>query len=501
MSYFVGVDAGTSGATVIITREDGQIVGTGSSSYACSTPQAGWVEQDMGRVWSGVIKACKAAIASSSVAVSDIASISVASQRGTIVPVDAEWNPLCDALVWSDRRASQETQLLRSELGEENFATITGAVLSSVWSCAKIKWLLKNRSDLVRKTAFFVNGQEWILRRLGADQNSTDPSSITMNGMMDISRLDWSDRILSTIGISRDQLPLVEQSTTPVGGVSKRCAAETGFMQGTPLFLGGGDQQCSAVGAGVVSPGQIALTLGTGAVFLARTESQCQIRSDTLIRGGHVFPGSRDLEGIVLSAGNCVRYWRDVAWAEGIKDKRSEVSRYAAMDQEAASVPVGSDGLLFLPSLFGRISEPTGTNPESGFVGVSSSHRRPALTRAVLEGVAMELSIVLDEMRRGLNAGSASPIRISGGGTKSSLWVGILATVLNTPLELLTTTECTAFGAAILGAVGVGAFPSIEAASSSMVSVSKTIVPDTNESRAYASIREDFIRHSRPRTG
>ena len=500
MSYFVGVDAGTSGATVIITREDGQIVGTGSSSYVCNTPQAGWVEQDMELVWSGVVKACKAAIASASVSASDIASISVASQRGTIVPVDSEWNPLCHALVWSDRRASQEARFLKSELGEENFATITGATLSSVWSCAKIRWFLDNRSDLVRKTALFVNGQEWILRRLGATRNSTDPSSISMNGMMDISQLDWSDRILGTIGISRDQLPLVEKSTTPVGEVCERCSAETGFKQGTPLFLGGGDQQCSAVGAGVVSPGQIALTLGTGAVFLARADSLSAVNSDTLIIGGHVFPGSRDLEGIVLSAGNCVRYWHDIA-CTSVGNRKIEASPYAAMDREAALVPAGSRGLLFLPYLFGRLSESKEITPECGFIGLSSSHRRPEMTRSVLEGVALELSVVLDEIRRHLNSDSTSPIRISGGGTKSSLWIGILAAVLNTPLELLTTTECTAFGAAILGAVGVGAFPSIEAASSRMVNVSRNIIPDVDDALVYADVRENFISRSRRQAG
>ena len=492
MSFFAGIDAGTSGATVIIAQANGTLRGIGSSQYKFTTPSLGRVEQDMGDVWRGVAQASQIALKASGIAASDICSISIASQRGSFVAVDADWEPLGPALVWSDRRAEREMDILGKEIGADRFRSLTGLPLSSIWSCVKIKWLVENQPEIFRKTALFLNAQEWLLHRLGADKACTDPASITMNGMMDISRLDWSDEVLALIGIDRNRLPPVMPSMTQVGRVNRAGAAATGFAEGTPLFLGGGDQQCAAMGSGTISPGRIVLTLGTGAVALSRIDEIPARPLRAALIGGHVVPGARDIEGIALSAGNCFRWWSRVAWGNVPEKGAKHSSIYEAMDKEAQEVPIGSRGLLFFPYFFGHIIP----KPELGaFAGLSNEHARPEMTRAILEGVAFELRVIVDELREQIGAEVALPIRIDGGGSRSPLWLSILANVFNTPLELLSIDECTAYGAALLGAVGAGAFPDQESASRSLVRISRTVYPEPEAQAAYSRAFKAFTEH------
>ena len=247
---FVGIDAGTTGVTVAFFDGKGDAIASGYREYRCLYPHPGWVEQDMEEVWRGIVAACRMALQSCEVSSERIRSLAFSSQRGTFVLLDREENPLGPAIVWNDSRASEMEAVIGDRLPPDRYREITGTPLSASWSAARIAWLRRHRPDLMDESRWVCNGQEYFLRRLGAEGFTTDPASLTLNGMMDIRRLDWSDEVLTAIGISRDILPPVGRSASVVGRLSARAAKETGLPAGIPLAIGGGDQQCAATGAG-----------------------------------------------------------------------------------------------------------------------------------------------------------------------------------------------------------------------------------------------------------
>lgn len=490
MPFFAGIDAGTSAAKVLIVREDGCVAGTGISSYQSAYPKPGYAEQDPEALWSGITKAARTAVENSGISATLIHSVCIASQRGTVMAVDNGWKPLAPAILWSDRRASIETEQFAASFGAKTFHAITGLQLTDIWTAMKIRWFVINRPELFKKTMMFVNYQEWILHKLGAHLVCTDPASITMNGMMDIAQLDWSDSVLKAIGIDRTRVPPVKKTMFCVGSISRMAAMETGFAEGTPLFLGGGDQQCAALGTGTVDCGSISLNIGTGAVVLAR-DRDCQIDvSSPLLKGGYVFPGTWDIEGIALSAGNCLQWWKSIAWKHEQEIGRTDT--YSCMDKEAARAPVGSKGLYFFPFFFGQFV-PNYMKQSCGlFWGLSCEHDRPEMTRAILEGIAFELAKIIEYFHLRPCYNSSEHLRVSGGGARSDFWMQMLADILNTTVDISETRECTALGATILGAAGSGFFPSLETAAGCMVKSGKTFFPDPSAVRLYKNKYHGF---------
>lgn len=252
---FVGIDAGTTGCTVMIFDEHGNRLGEGYQEYPCISPRAGWVEQDVEDVWRGICAATKEAVTAAALPDEAYQSVGFSSQRGTFLLLDEDKNPLANSIVWNDGRALKYQAIFGEQISPEDYQTLTGMQLSPLWSAAKIAWLRDNEPDLFARTRWFANGQEYFLYRLGADQWVTDPASLTLNGMLDIEKLDWSDEVLALCGIDRDRLPPVGIPSGQAGVVSPAASYATGLPVGVPLCRGAGDQQCAAIGAGVVRQG------------------------------------------------------------------------------------------------------------------------------------------------------------------------------------------------------------------------------------------------------
>jgi xylulokinase len=207
--------------------------GHGYKEYDCSSPQPGWIEQDLEAVWNGICSASKQAVAQANLPPQAYHSLGLSSQRGTFALLDENKDPLAKSIVWNCGRALKcEEQLAAAFPGEGEHQVHTGMQISPLWTAAKIIWLREKRPEIFAKTRWFANGQEYFLHRMGADDWSTDPASLTLNGMMDIAKLDWSDRILSVCGIDRDRLPPVGIPSARAGRLSRKAAEETGPARG-----------------------------------------------------------------------------------------------------------------------------------------------------------------------------------------------------------------------------------------------------------------------------
>ena len=489
---FVGIDAGTTGVTVAIVDAGGKMMAGGYREYTCQYPHPGWVEQDVDEVWRGLCAACRSAIESSGAPAETFRSLGFSSQRGTFVLVATDERPLAPSVVWNDSRAGEMEAVIAEAVAPERYREITGTPLSASWAAAKILWLTRHRPEQIARARWICNGQEYFLRRLGAEGYRTDPASLTLNGMMDIARLDWSDEVLAAIGIDRGVLPPVGRSATRVGRVSAEAAAETGLPEGLPLAIGGGDQQCAAVGAGVIRQGMAEITIGTAAMMVAHLDDPGLVTGPAPYIGGHAVPGKWDLEGGAFASGACLRWWRDnFGGAEVEAAARTGRSAYDLVVAEAMRAPAGARGLVFHPFLAGQVTPYYDARARGAFLGLGLNHDRACMIRALLEGCACEMRLMVDAFDRDL-AGGLDELRLTGGGSRSAAYVQLIADVLGRAVVQTRNPECTVLGAAILGAVAVDAFPNLEAAVTAMVQVARRVEPRERSRGLYDALFEVY---------
>lgn len=483
--YVVGIDAGTTGLKTMIFELNGTPLSHAYRSYPCTFPNAGWVEQDPWHLWNALCETSKEAIAKSGIDPREIGSIAISSQRGTFFAIDKDWNPIEDSIVWSDVRATKEAQWIANHFGIDKYYGIAASAMTPGFSYSKFKWVRDNRPDLYEKAYLFVNGQEWLLHQLGSEEVFTDPSSLAMNGMMDVAKLDWSDELLDAINVSREKLPPVKKPARQVGVVSAKAAELTGFAAGTPICVGGGDQQCAAVGSGIIKEGMAEITIGTAGVIVAAVDKVYPEPQHEIYFSGHANPGKWDMEGQVTMAASNLKWFRDTFCdTEAAVGKATGQDVYDIICAEAANAVVGSRGLIYFPFLQGQLTPYYCDAARAGYVGITPAHGKPEMARAVLEGVAYELNMSIDAMQRVLGR-PFDVIRLSGGGAKSPLWRQIQADVYGVPVEKLKIFDCGLVGAAALGATAVGIFGSVEEAVASMVHTDGFVEPDMAHHEVY----------------
>lgn len=477
---FVGIDAGTTGCTVMVFDESGRTVGQGYREYPCTSPQAGWIEQDLEAVWQGICGATRTAVEAAGIRKEAYYSIGLSSQRGTFAMLDADRRPIGNSVVWNDGRALEYASALRAAFpGETEHQDHTGMQVSPLWTAAKIMWMRDKRPADFERTVWFVNGQEYFLWRMGADDWSTDPASLTLNGMMEIAKLDWSDRVLSLCGIGRDRLPPVSIPSGRAGMLSHTAAEEMGLPEGVVLCRGAGDQQCAAIGAGVIKQGMAEFTVGTSGIMVAHIDGLERIKGNKLWWGGHGVPHAWNIEGGAFSLGACLQWWRDHLGLQEVQEgQQQKRSPYSILVDRAATSRPGANGVIFHSFMASQVTPYYDPVARGGFLGLGLYHNRADLTRALLEGCAQEMRMVTDAFQSDVDGG-ITDFRLTGGGTKSQGFVQIMADIIGMPAKVTRERECTALGAAILGAYGSGAFGSIEEAVGAMVAVESEIEPNT----------------------
>jgi len=482
---FVGIDAGTTGCTVVIFDEVGHALGHGYREYPCTAPHPGWSEQSLDAVWNGICTASKAATAQANLPDDAYVSVGISSQRGTMGFLDENRNPLCDSIVWNCARAMEYRAIFAEKISPEEHHRHTGMQLSPLWSAAKIAWMRDNQPEIFDRTRWIANGQEYFLYRMGAEEWVTDPASLTLNGMMDIAKLDWSDRILELCGIGRDRLPPVGIPSGRAGVVSAKAAEATGIPAGTVLCRGAGDQQCAAIGAGVIKRGMAEFTVGTAGVMVAHLDSVDDIQGTKLWWGGHGVPNAWDAEGAAFALGACLKWWRDNMGRREVEAGNAlDMSPYALMVQGAQSSPAGARGLMFHSFLTSQVTPYYDAASRGAFFGIGLHHDRSDMMRALLEGCAHEMRMVVDSFHSDIRGG-ITELRLTGGGTKSAGFAQIMTDIIGMRTRVTTERECTVLGAAILGAFGAGHFSGVEEAVSAMVHIEQDFEPNTNLSDLY----------------
>jgi xylulokinase len=458
--------------------------------YGATYPQPGWVEQDARLLIARTMEACRRAIDSSGIDPRQIASIGFSAQRSTACPVAADGSPVRPLFSWQDARTADQVDQLHRVISAEEYYARNGLPLGTTWIITKLLWMREHEPDLWARTARVVQSQDLVLRAFGADDYYTDLCCAGFYGVWDVHQATWNQSLLSQLGLEPEIFGRPTLPGTQVGTVSPSIADQTGFAAGTPLCVGAGDQNCSVLGMGAVHPGLATVTLGTAGLAILATERPLAGFGGMMITH-HAVPGMWQVEGLSNAAAASLRWFRDVVAAQERQIEASTgVDAYQQLDQLAATAPVGSRGLLFLPYLATAATPHWNSQARAAWIGLSFAHGRAELTRAVMEGVALEIRDMLEQWQAaGLDV---DRLRIGGGAVRSPLWNQIQADVYGRPVETLRVSESAALGAALMGGVGSGVFASVGQAVEAMVHVTDRIEPNPENHRRYEQLYQAY---------
>jgi xylulokinase len=481
MTLLLGIDLSTTGAKALLIDETGRVVRSATTPLTLSTPQALWSEQEPSEWWQATANSIRQALNSADVARQEVVAIGVTGQMHGLVVLDHEGRVLRPAILWNDQRCGAECDEIRALVGRERLIQITGNDALTGFTAPKIRWVQNHEPEIFRRLKHVLLPKDYIRYQLtGAIAMDKADGSGTM--LFDLRKRTWSPEILEKLNFPAAWFPQTFEGHEKTSEVSKEAAELTGLCAGIPVVAGGGDQSAQAIGAGVVRPGKIAVTLGTSGVVFAATEAPLIEPQGRLHAFCHAVADRWHLMGVMLSAAGSLQWYHD-----RLAPERS----FADLLEEAAAVPAGSEGLIFLPYLSGERTPHPDPLARGAWIGLTARHERGHLTRAVLEGVAFGLKDMF-ELMKSAGLGPIEQVRVSGGGAKSLLWRQVLADVLEAELVTVNTTEGAAYGAALLAGVGAGVWRDVDAACAQTIAVKEHVSPKSENTDRYRSLYEQY---------
>lgn len=476
MRYFLGLDSSTTATKALLIDENGQVFDVASSEYSYQTPQPLWSEQDPQLWWHAAAACVQMLLQQSNVSADQIKGIGLTGQMHGLVLIGEGGKVLRPAILWNDQRTGAECDEIKNVIGKKKFIRITGNDALAGFTAPKILWVKNNEPEVYNRIQHILLPKDYIRFKL-TNQFALDRAGGSGTVLFNLKKRDWSEEIVGALNIKNQWLPQTFEGTQVTGSITASAAAETGLVEGTPVLAGGGDQAAGAVGVGAVRTGIVSLVLGTSGVVFATTDAAFIEPDGRLHAFCHAAPGKWHLMGVMLSAAGSLRWFRD-SLAPGLS--------FGELVNTANSVNSGSDGLLFLPYLTGERTPHPDPLARGAFVGLTVRHTRSHMTRAIMEGVAFGLRDSF-ELMKSAGLTKISQARVSGGGSKSTLWKQILADVLNVELVTVNTTEGAAFGAALLAAVGAGVYPDVDTACNRTIEITAHTEPGASQ-RIYETL-------------
>ena len=446
MDVLVGIDVGTSGVKGIAISPSGDVLATAEEAYPLSTPHPGWSEQDPEDWWA----ASQAALARLDV---EATAMGLSGQMHGLVCLDEHGDVLRPAILWNDQRTAAECAEIEERVGLERLIALTGNRALTGFTAPKILWLRRHEPDVYSRIDRILLPKDYVRYRLTGEW-AIDAADASGTLLFDVANRRWSDDVLAALEIPHEWLPPVAESTENAGA---------------------GDQQAAALGVGVVEPGLASVVLGTSGVVLSALPQYAHDAQARVHAFCHAVPDTWEAMGVMLNAAGALQWFHD-GFAPG--------ATFEDITAEAVTCAAGAEGVTFLPYLQGERTPHADPDATGSFTGLALRHGRAALARAVLEGVAYGLRDSL-ELLRDLGV-SPTAGRASGGGSRSRVWLEIVASVLGLPLERCVVDEGSAYGAALLAGVVSGTFANAPDAVAACVRVRETVEPNPAWARVYA---------------
>ncbi len=475
MPYLIGIDIGTSGTKTCLFDADGTLIASATGEYPLSQPHNGWAEQDPEDWWQATVDTLRAV--TDKIDPKEIAGVGFSGQMHGLVMLDEAGDVIRPSIIWCDQRTAAECEEIEATVGHEKLLAITANPALTGFTASKILWVRNHEPENWAKCRRILLPKDYIRYRL-TGEFATDVSDAGGMQLLDIGGRCWSDELLSLLKIDKSLLAKVYESPEITGYVTERSAMLTGLATGTPVVAGAGDNAAAAVGTGIVTEGDAFVTVGTSGVIFAHTNQMVMDPGGRVHTFCCAVPGKWHVMGVTQAAGLSLKWFAN----QCCQDLTGE-DRYDKMTAEAAESPIGSNRLLYLPYLMGERTPHLDADARGVFFGLSGSHTRGDMIRAVLEGVSYSLRDCLEVLREmGVHPEN---ITACGGGARSPLWRGMMANLFGTPIRTAFSSEGAALGAAILAGVGTKVYPSVEEACAKLIQIRDTVEPEEAASAAY----------------
>ncbi len=476
-TYLLGIDVGTTGTKTILFSQSGEPLRHAYRPYPLSHPNIGESEQDPGDWWQAIIDTVREVTADCG---SQVAAISLSTQGGTLVCVDANGEPVRPAIVWNDYRFTHQREQYLQEVGPaETLYQTCGWKLGRGLPLLAIRYMRDREPELFAKCDKFLSVPSYIALKMTGNAK-VDISNAGIEQLTDIRAVQYDSKLLAFAGIRESQLAEIVPSGTVVGKLTKEAAQAMGLNENACLVAGAHDQYAVSLGAGAVSAGDILIGSGTCWVVTA-SGSEADFASG-LAQSVAAVPGLWGTLRSLSSGGVCLEWLRNNILA----GEDGQVLDYGTINTKAAQVRAAEDGLFFYPfkGIYGEESFSKGA-----FVGMDLSHTRYHLARAIMEGVVFQILWIMEFFK---TQPSSEGLTLAGGASKSDLWPQILADVSGLPVRIPKVADLACVGAAILAGVGAGLYPSCQAGYRQFATGETVIQPNAERHAVYKELFEKY---------
>jgi xylulokinase len=504
MTYYLGIDIGTSGTKSLLIDAAGNPIAEATATYPLATPKPLWTEQNPDDWWNATKSTVIAVIKKAKVKSHEVRAIGLSGQMHGSVFLNARGKVIRPALLWNDQRTSAECdEITQRAGGREALIRMVANPALTGFTAPKLLWLRNHEPKNYDSLKYLLLPKDEIRRRLTGEL-ATDASDASGMLLLDVRKRNWSTELLSKLDIDPAILARVYESEEVTGTLRSDVAAELGLSTDCKVVAGAGDCAAGAVGNGIVRQGILTASLGTSGVVFCHSDTPQYDAAGRLHTFCHAVHGKWHMMGVTLSAAGSLQWFASQLCSELMKKKG--IDPYEVLNQEADHVAPGSEGLFFLPYLAGERTPHADANARGCFIGLTNKHGRGHLARSVMEGVGYSLRESL-EIIQTLGV-PVKEIRLSGGGAKSALWKQILADSFGQKVCTINAEQGPAFGVALLAAVGNGEFKNIEEACKATISVVEKVAPRKPAQkkydagfpvyqRLYQSLKDRFVDISR----
>lgn len=482
MAHIIGVDAGTSSLRSVLFDERGRALHSAQVAYAPLFPGEGLVEQRP-EVWRAALAQTLGGVAAFARENGlPVGAIGLTSQRSSVFAVDSRGSPLCNAIMWHDKRSLPVCEALRER--EPWIYRRTGLRLDPMFSAPKMAWLRQHAGQTYQAAHKLLGVHEYLLHCL-CGEFVTDYSLGGRTMMMALEQHRWDPELCALFGVDAGKLCRLVPQGSVCGGLVPALADACGLPAGLPVVSAGGDQQCAALGAGVTAPGAMAATTGTGSYVLALSGSPRPDGQMRYLSNPAALQGLYILECASPTAGNAYRWAAEQLLGPGGPDAVKE------MDLLAAAAPAGANGARFLPYLKGRGAPEWDSRAKGALQGFTLATTRADIARAVLEGIALEVAAGSCLFRQVLGGDGA--LLASGGMTRFDLYNQIIADSTGHPVAVRDRAEATALGAWAAAAAAAGVWPTAAAAIAAALEgrPERRFMPDPRNAGLYGELMKE----------
>jgi ribulokinase len=478
MSYVIGVDGGTESIRAFVFDLAGRPLGSEAKAYATAFPQPAWAEQNPQDWWDGMAAAVRGAVAKAGIAVSEVIGLCADTTCCSVVALDEQGTPLRPCMIWMDVRAAAEADALVAT--GDAALRINGAgagPVSAEWMIPKALWIKRHQPDIYERAARIGEYQDFInLKLTGEWVGSYGNACIRWHYQTQHGGVPRS--LLGRLGIAdlADKWPQRFLAPgTPIGPLTAEAAAHLGLRAGTLVVQGGADAFIGVIGLGVSEPGEMALITGSSHLHIGITAAPVHRAGVWGTYMDAVYPGRPVIEGGQTSTGSVIAWFKRHFAAE---------TSFEALNEGAAVLPPGAEGLLVLDHFQGNRTPYTDAASRGAITGLTLKHTPAHVFRAIIEGICLGTRLIVDNFGE---AFSARRIVLAGGATHSPLWLQIHADTLGAPIELTELPDAPALGCAILAAHGAGQFTTLDEGVRAMVRRKRVIEPIPAHTRFYES--------------